>query len=110
MNDQQWEHFVEKANGDDQILRQGKAKQVDTRLNVLCALISPTCLFLGFLLPSNWAELILFPVWGLGGLVALGVLATFAYTNNVSHKMKEAALSFLLGNLVVFFVFTLKPT
>ncbi len=52
----------------------------------------------------------MFPVWCLGGLGSLGILAAYSFTNGVSYRAKEGALCFLLGNLFVFFVFLLKPT
>jgi len=110
VNDQQWEQQVEKDRQQDEALKQVVVKQTSAKLNLFFALLSPICLFLAFFLPSNWAELLVFSVWGLGGLCAVGILVIYAYTNNVSHKAKEATLSFLLGNMFVFFVFLLKPT
>jgi hypothetical protein len=110
MNDPEWEQLIDKAKQSDQVLKQGGKKRSDACLNLLCALISPICLAIGFTLTSPLAELLVFSVWGLGGLFSLGVLAAYGYTNNVSHKIKEAALSFMLGNLLVTFAFVLKPT
>lgn len=110
MNDQEWEQHIQKATEEDKSLKQVVVKQSSAKLNFFLALLSPTCFFLAFFLPSNWAEWLVFSVSGLGGLCSLGILATYAYNNNVTHKTKEAALSFLLGNLFVFFAFLLKPT
>ncbi|HEY0076175.1 MAG TPA: hypothetical protein VGB77_18885 [Abditibacteriaceae bacterium] len=49
-------------------------------------------------------------IWLGGGLWAFVTLIAYGYSNKVTHQKKEAALSFLLGNLLVFFVFVLKPT
>jgi hypothetical protein len=76
----------------------------------LFALLSPACLLLAFFLPSKVGEYLLLAVWGGGGVCAIALLAVYAYTDKVSHRIKEATLCFLLGNLLVFFVLLLKPT
>ena len=94
---------------DEQTKTQMPDKQSNAKSNIGFALLSPLCLLLAFFLPSSLAELIVFSNLLIGGLLAFGILVAYGYTNTVSHQKKEAALSYLLGNLLVFFVFLLKP-
>ncbi len=110
MNDEQWQRAIEAARREDETRQEPDNEAGDTRINFFCALSSPLCLWLAFQLPPDWGVRLVFAVWFLGGLVALIVLAFSAYTRNVSHKIKEAALCFLLGNGFVFLVWLSKPT
>jgi len=79
-------------------------------LSIFLALLSPACFLLAFIFPGDGTAILFFTVWLGSGLWAIGTLIAYGYSNKVKHQFKEAALSLLLGNLLVFFVFILKPT
>jgi hypothetical protein len=113
MNDEEWRIFVDKA---ERKLKSGmqpshsSRQKSDVLLNVFLVTLSPFCLLLVFLFPGDGGSIVLATIWLGGGLWAFVTLIAYGYSNKVTHQKKEAALSFLLGNLLVFFVFVLKPT
>ena len=109
MDDQQWQQYVAQAIQDDQARHEKIVEKGDAKLNVLLALFSPMCFFLAFWLPRDWGAWLVFSVWFGDGLCSLIILMLYAYTRKVPYKIKEAALSFLLGNMFVFLAFCVKP-
>jgi hypothetical protein len=113
MNDEEWRIFMDKAErrlkSENAASRSSRQKS-DVPLNVFLAALSPFCLLLAFLFPGDGGIVVLATIWIGGGLWAFVTLIAYGYSNKVTHEIKEAALSFLLGNLLVFFVFVLKPT
>lgn len=87
---------------------QDQVSKSDIRRNLGLFLLPVVTLILAYLIGRPF-ELIAFLIWGLGGLHAFYVLINYGFTDSVSFKPKEAALWFLFGNLLVFFVFCLKP-
>lgn len=106
-SNQNWEAFVDNAKA-DQAMYQTPDTTSDWRLNVAMAAIPPVFLVLGYVSPQLF-ESISFAVWGLGAVAALVVLAAYGWTSSVSHKGKEAALSYLLGDLLVLGLILLNP-
>lgn len=103
----EWESLVESAKC-EQARQEPREKKVNPRLNIIFILTPSFFFLLGFLFP-NFFELLAFLVWILGGICSLCILAVYSWTNLLSYKVKEAALSFFLGDLLVFGLILLKP-
>lgn len=107
--DEEWEQQVAQAKQESQEqLRLEQPRSFNRKLRACLFMTPPAVLLLAFCWPKP-LESLAFAVWLGGGLVAFGVLVSYACSNNVSHGAKEAALSFLLGDLVVFGLLLLKP-
>jgi len=105
-----WEQIVAASQAELQARHAPVSARGNHWLNAALFLISPLCMLVAFLLPYHVTALVLWVAWGLGGLWAFLVIGAFALSLSVSTEAKEAALSFLLGDLFVFFIFLLKPT
>ena len=86
---------------------QKKAK-TDGRLNASLFVLPLITLVLGYLWGTSF-EAIAMLIWIGGGIYAFGLLMQYAYSDSVPPRIKEAALWFLFGDLLVFFIFCLKP-
>jgi hypothetical protein len=75
----------------------------------LILLAAPIISFvLGYFMP-DYFELLAFLVCIVGGFCSFILLGVYGYTNYISVRFKEAALYFLLGDLVLVFMVLLKP-
>jgi len=108
--DKQWNHHISQAK-QNLLAEQTRIQQspvFNWKLNT-CLFIIPLATLALALFWLQQCELLAFAIWFIGGLCAFGVLIIYATSNKVSPAVKEAALSFLLGNLIVFGLFLLNP-
>ncbi len=107
---EQWEEAISQAERKmrEEQSRVQQPRVSNRKLNCCLFVVPLLTLLLGYLFPKQ-LESLAFAVWLGGGFFAFGALAFYATSKKVSHEVKEAALSFLLGNLVVFGLLMLKP-
>lgn len=107
--DEEWEKNVMQA---EQSLREGarlaSSQNSNWKLNI-CLFLLPLAVFALALFLPRQLEGLAFAIWIIGGAIAFAVLIVYANSNKVSYTTKEAALSFILGNLIVFGLFLLNP-
>lgn len=80
----------------------------DARVNGILFLVPLITLVVAYCLGKSF-ETAAFLIWGGGGIYAFWILMKYGYTDSVSSKTKESAMWFLFGDLIVFFIFCLKP-